>query len=103
MMRYVIWGITILYAALSAIAAIIQIQGKSEERRDAPAIMLGGVLLLLLTFALPNVDWMMAAAGGVCIGIAAFLNGKRSGNFHAHHHVIRAVLTVLLAVGFYVW
>lgn len=100
-MRYLICGITILYAALSMIAAITQI--RTKERKDTPIMMFGGGLLLIFSAILADIDWIMAAIGGACICIAAFLNGKRSGNFHAHHHIIRSAVTLLLIVGFFFW
>lgn len=101
-MRYVLCAVTVLYGLLSTAAAIAQ--WKTVPRKDAPGIMLGGGLLLMIAAVLQLLlwpyDWIIAAVGGVCICIAAFLNGKRGKAFHLSHHVIRFLLTALLAAGF---
>lgn len=97
-MRYVICGITVLYAVLSMLAALTQI--KKAARKDTSIMMLAGGLLLVIATVLKNADWIAAIIGGLLICIAAFLNGKRSGNFHISHHIIRFIITVLLVIGF---
>ena len=49
------------------------------------------------------VDALSAVPGGLLICSAAYLNGKRSGNFHLSHHIIRGGIAVLLVVGFILW
>lgn len=100
-MRYVIGTVTVLYAALSMLAAIVQM--KTQTRKDTSVMMLGGGILMIAAVILPGADWILAIIGGALICAAAFLNGKRSGNFHARHHVIRFALTLLLIIGFIVW
>ena len=104
-MKYVLLVITALYASLSLIAAFTQL--KSAEKKDTSWMMLLGSVLLItssvflmlgLTF-----DWTVAVIGGTLISVAAFVNGKRGGNFHASHHVVRFLITVLLVVGIILW
>lgn len=97
-MRYIICCITVLYAVLSVIAAVSQI--KTATHKDTSIMMLGGGLLLVIAIILKNADWIAAIIGGLLICIAAFLNGKRSGNFHISHHIIRFIITLLLVIGF---
>lgn len=97
-MRYIICGITVLYAVLSMFAAITQI--KTATHKDTSIIMLCGGLLLVIATVFKNADWIIVIIGGMLICIAAFLNGKRSGNFHISHHIIRFIITLLLVIGF---
>ena len=97
-MRYLLYGITFLYAALSMLAAIVQI--KTSRQKDTPIMMLCGGLLLIAAVFFKHTNWMIALVGGALICIAAFLNGKRSENFHVSHHIIRFIITLLLVIGF---
>ncbi len=101
-MKIILYCITVLYALLSVIAALSQL--KKAERKDALLMMSGGGLLLLLATILHIADlsysWVITAAGGLLICIAAFLNGRRGEQFHALHHCIRLVVTILLVIGF---
>lgn len=101
-MQYVLYTVTVLYAALSLVAAIAQI--RSAAKKDTPALMLCGSLILAFAVILQAVSgafgWIPALIGGLLISLAAYLNGRRSGAFHISHHIIRAALTVLLVAGF---
>lgn len=97
-MRYFICGITVLYAALSMFAAATQL--KTAAHKDTSIMMLCGGLFLVIATVFTKTDWIIVIIGGMLICIAAFLNGKRSGNLHISHHIIRFILTLLLVVGF---
>lgn len=97
-MRYFICGITVLYAALSMFAAVIQL--KTAVHKDTSIMMLCGGLLLVIATVFTKADWIIVIIGGMLICITAFLYGKRSGNLHISHHIIRFILTLLLVVGF---
>jgi len=101
-MNIILYCITVLYALLSAAAAVSQL--KKAEHKDSLFMMSGGGLLLLLATVLHIMDyslsWILTAAGGILICTAAFLNGRRSGQLHVLHHVIRLAVTILLAIGF---
>lgn len=59
--------------------------------------MLFAVVLRILHF---NFSWLIALIGGLLICAAAFINGKRSKNFHSIHHIIRLGVTLILTIGF---
>ena len=103
MMNYALYAVTALYGLLSMAAAGTQL--RTAEKKDAPVLMLlGGGLLLAATgmeMAALLDGWLIVVCGGACICIAAFLNGRRSGEFHLSHHVVRLIITLLLAVGSY--
>ncbi|MCH5278558.1 MAG: hypothetical protein J1E60_02085 [Christensenellaceae bacterium] len=103
-MKYVLCAIVILYALLSMAAAIHQM--KTERRMDTPVVMLFGATALVAAAVLQlftwQYDWIIAIIGGAIICMAAYLNGKRGGNFHASHHIVRFVVTALFVVGFVV-
>ncbi len=104
-MKYVLYGITGLYALLSLLAAGVQM--KSAEKKDAPLTMLLGGVLLLAAVAVGwlgwSFDWLAAAVGGLLIMLAAWTNGKRSGQLHYSHHAVRLAVTALLIAGFVIW
>ena len=97
------YGVAALYALLSLFAAIVQL--KTAKAKDAPLLMMGGGLLMLVAVVLQLVSvsfsWVVLLSGGLLISVAALLNGKRSGTLHASHHIIRACLTLALTVGFF--
>ena len=99
-MRYVLYGITALYAILSILASIVQMKNTKEK---TSFIMLSGGIILILTiilhiFSVPF-NWVGAVIGGLLICAAAFINGKKNG-FHVVHHIIRFIVTGLLTCGF---
>ena len=104
-MRYLLYIVTALYALLSVLAAGTQF--RTADKKDTPALMiLGGLLLLLAVVAEVMAlfeGWPIVILGGVLICLAAFLNGRRSGNFHLKHHVIRLGVTLLLVLGYYIF
>ena len=100
-MNYVVSVIAAVYGALTLIASITG--GKDGKKGDTAVMMvLGGCSLVtaagLCAFGYSS-DWWIALSGCVLISIAAFINGKR-GEFHARHHVVRAVIEIVLVVGF---
>lgn len=99
-MRYIICAVAILYAVLSMLAAVVFM--RTAKRKDTSIMMLGGGILFILAAILQKADWILATVGGILICASAFMNGKRSGDFHARHHIIRFVLTLLLVLGF-IW
>lgn len=101
-MQYVLYILTALYAVLCVIAAVSQL--KSTVKRDTPAMMLLGSVILLAAILFQILwgawGWLFVIAGGILIFLAAFQNGRRGGNFHMRHHIIRGVFTALLVLGF---
>ncbi len=101
-MIYVVYAVTALYAVLSSAAALVQM--KNSQEKIAPIIMLTGSIILITAIILHIMQapfsQAAAIAGGLAVCAAAFINGKKSGNFHAVHHVIRFIITVLLIIGF---
>ncbi len=104
-MIYAFYTVTVIYAVLSSIAALIQM--KTYGKITASLIMLiGGVILIAAIFLhilkIPH-GWIALTVGGLAICAAAFINGKKSGNFHAVHHIIRFIITALLVTGFIIF
>lgn len=102
-MQYVVAVIAFLYGTLSLIAALSQ--WKDRAARPAAALMSAGAAAVLAAAVLKllgwDLSWLPLAAGGALICAAAILNGVRMGKVHYSHHAVRAVLTVLLALGFF--
>ena len=100
-MSYVVSAVAAVYGILSVIAALFGV--KSDKKGDTAAMMvLGGCSLVIaagLCAFVYTFDWWIALGGCVLISIAAFINGKR-GEFHAGHHVVRAVIEIALVIGF---
>ena len=107
-MRIVISIFAVLFGLLHIIAAAAQFKSKDPAVRGSAALMAcGGVLLLSSAIAHlaygGSGGWMVALSAAVCgflpICFAAYLNGKRSGNFHPSHHIVRGIAALLLVAG----
>lgn len=102
-MQYVVAVIALLYGTLSLIAALSQ--WKDRAARTAAALMSVGAAAILTAAVLKllawGLAWLLLTAGGALICAAAVWNGVRMGKVHYSHHAVRAVLTVLLALGFF--
>lgn len=101
-MRYVLYIITALYGVLSFIAAFSQL--KKTERKNSYAVMAAGALILIAAIGLHLIsipfNWAAALVGGALICGCAIYNGKKSGNFHIIHHIIRFGISALIIAGF---
>ena len=101
-MRIALDIVSILFGALSLIAAIAAM--KQKKRISSHICMAAGSLILLAAVVLNlfhfAADWHIALAGCALICCAAICNGVKSGSFHWQHHCIRIVLSVILIVGF---
>ena len=99
-MTYTVAAVAAMYGVLSVVAAIAGV--KQGKKGDASAMMLIGGCLLISAAGLRifhyGFDWIGALCGSILISIAAYMNGKR-GEFHAGHHIIRAVVEVAIVVG----
>lgn len=100
-LHYVFYALGALYGVLSLLAATSQLKelrGQEQANKDAPVLMILGGVSLALSFS----GWwgvVMALVGCVLVSTAAVLNGKRSGDFHIKHHIVRAVLGVSIVLG----
>lgn len=90
------------FAVLTGIAAISQL--RSGARREAALTMLAGAALLIAAVVCGVlsvwIDWLLAVAGSVMIFCSAFYNGRKGGDFHLRHHVIRLGLCMVFILGF---
>lgn len=109
-MRIAIGVFTLLFGGLHIAAAAAQSKSKDDAVRGSAVIMIcGGIAVVCAAAAhlagghILHADTLSAAAGGMLICFAAYLNGKQSGNFHLSHHIVRGIIAVLLAVGIFVW
>ena len=109
-MRIVISVLAILFGGLHFIAGFTQFKSKDPAARGfATAMTCGGIALIcaaivhLIGHLSSWQDVISAVTGCLLICVAAWENGKRSGNFHLSHHVVRGVIAVLLVVGFLIW
>jgi len=109
-MRIVISVSAILFGLLHIVAACTQFKSKNPAARGlAVAMACGGIELIcaavqhLMTGNLRLSDTLLAAGGCVLICAAAYANGKRTGNVHLSHHVVRGAVAVLIVAGFMIW
>lgn len=90
------------FALLTGIAAVSQL--RSGVRRESALPMLAGAALLIAAAVCGILstwfDWLLAVAGSVMIFCAAFYNGRKSGEFHLRHHVIRLGMCMAFVIGF---
>ena len=94
--------VSVLFCGLSATAAFSQLKGK--QKPISALLMIAGSLLLLAAVTLNilgrRLDWAIALLGCAAICAAAIWNGKKSGQLHIQHHIIRIALSLILTVGF---
>lgn len=111
-MRIAVSVLAVLFALLHIIAAAAQFRSGDPAVRGSAVLMLCGGLMLIVSAVAHVINsspgaWMDALAAAVCgffpICFAAYLNGRRSGNIHASHHLIRGGIAALLALGFFLW
>ncbi len=109
-MRIVIIILAILFGLLHIVAACTQFKSNTPAARGfAVAMACGGIATVCaaiahLTRANPGwVDALTAATGCLLICAAAYANGKRAGNVHLSHHIVRGAVAVLLVAGFVIW
>lgn len=108
-MRIAVSVLAILFGGLHFIAGLAQFKAKDPARGFATAMTCGGIALICaaivhLTGHLSGrQDVISAVAGCLLICTAACENGRRSGNFHLSHHIVRGVIAALLVVGFLIW
>lgn len=100
-MKTAICIITILYGLLSFVAPLTQI--RDRERRVPVITMLCGGLVLILAAVLKLLNIpgaaVLAAAGALAVCAAAVINGRKNGNIHVSHHIVRFLISCGLTVG----
>lgn len=101
-MRIILCVISVAFGALSMTAALSRIRARESELSHiimsvGSIFLIGAVIFNILNL---GIDWIVALIGTAMICIAAVWNGKRNGNFHMQHHVIRIALSSVLVVGF---
>lgn len=109
-MRIIVSVLTILFGGLHFIAGLTQFKAKDPAARGfGTAMACGGIALIcaaivhLMGHLSGRQDVISAVTGCLLICAAACENGRRSGNFHLSHHIVRGVIAVLLVVGFLIW
>ena len=109
-MRIAVSVLAILFGGLHFIAGLTQSKSKDPAARGfAIAMVCGGIALICAAI----INWMghlyggqdaiSAVTGSLLICAAAYENGRRSGNLHLSHHIVRGTIAVLLIVGFLIW
>lgn len=83
-------------------AALSRIKAKESELSHVimsigSLFLIGAVIFNILKLGF---DWIAALIGAAMICFAAVWNGKRNGNFHIQHHIIRLALSSVLVAGF---
>ena len=100
----ILCAIAVLFGLLHIIAAASQLGKKKKKRYITSWTMIIGGLLMIQAVVLcvfgSALDWGSALLGGLLICFAAFMNGRRSGNMHKIHHVIRGLIAAAIVVGF---
>lgn len=109
-MRIAVSVLAILFGLLHMIAAAAQFKSRDPAARGfAIAMASGGVCVAFEALAHlvgSNPGWIDAlacASGCLLICAAAYANGRRSGNFHLSHHIVRGMIAALLVAGVAVW
>ena len=113
-MRIAVSVLAILFALLHLIAAAAQFKSKDPTARGFAVCMASGCICAI-TAAFFHLYWgavggnanlsdaTTLAIGCLLICAAAYMNGRRAGNVHLSHHLIRGGIAVLLVICFAVW
>lgn len=98
----ILCGVAALFGLLHIVAAASQL-GKKKQYISHWTMIIGGLLMIqavVLCIFGSALDWASALLGGLFVCFAALMNGRRSGNMHKIHHLIRAIIVVGLVIGF---
>ena len=109
-MRIIVSVLAILFGLLHLVAAVTQLKFKDPAARGLAAAMACGGIALICA-AIVNLmghlsgwqDTLGVALGCLLICVAAYENGRRSGNLHPSHHIVRGSIAALLVVGILLW
>ena len=99
-----------LFGLLHGLAGFFaQFKSKDPAVRGSGGLMaLGGLFVFTdaCSYLAGGAGWLNALAigmGSLMVCFAAYLNGRRSGNFHLSHHIVRGGIAILLVAGFLLW
>lgn len=113
-MRIAVSALAVLFGLLHIIAAAAQFKSGDPAARGLAVTMASGGICAIIA-AMFHLYWgavggnsnlsdaSTLAIGCLMICAAAYLNGRRSGNVHVSHHLIRGGIAVLLVAGFFLW
>ena len=113
-MRIAVSVLAILFALLHIIAAAVQFRSKDPAARGVAVAMASGGICAIAA-AVFHIYWgavggnanlsdaTTLAIGCLLVCVSAYMNGRRSGNVHVSHHLIRGGAAVLLIICFVVW
>ena len=109
-MRIAVSVLAILFGGLHlAAGTYAEFKGKDTAAQNSGGMMaLGGLFAFTsacshLTYHLSWLDALILALACIFICRAAYANGKRTGNVHLSHHIVRGVIAALLVVCFIIW
>lgn len=100
-MKILLCILSVAFGGLSMFASISQIK---TERKLIPgmimtigsAVLIAAVICSIIDL---QIDYVVALFGCAAICASAIWNGKKNGNFHIQHHIIRILLSIILIVG----
>ena len=113
-MRIAVSILAILFALLHMIAAVTQFKSKDPAARGLAVAMASGGICAIIA-AIFHLYWgavggnanlsdaTTLAIGCLLICAAAYMNGRRSGNVHLSHYLVRGGIAVLLVLGLFLW
>lgn len=97
----ILCALAALFGLLHIIAAASQLR---KQRYASHWTMLIGSVMMLLAVVLcvtgSALDWTVALFGSLLVCFAALMNGRRGGNMHKLHHIVRALIVAAIAAGF---
>ena len=109
-MRIFVSVLAMLFGALHlAAGTYAEFKGKDTAAQNNGGMMaMGGLFAFMgdcshLSYHPSWLHALLLAFACIFICYAAYANGRRSGNFHLSHHIVRGGIAVLLVVGFLIW
>lgn len=109
-MRIVVGIFALLFGGLHLVAGLTQAKAKDPSGRGLAISMACGGIAVICAAVIQLMgglsgwqDVISAVTGCLLICVSAYENGRRSGNLHPSHHIVRGAAAALLVAGFAIW
>lgn len=101
-MQILLCVVSVLFGGLQMAASVSQMK---SERKPISAVVMAIGSVMVITAVICNItaqwfDYIIAIFGCIAICAAAIWNGIKGKQFHISHHIVRILISIILAIGF---